>query len=152
MQNSITFSPDLLELLGLLNENKVTYLIVGGYAVAFHGHPRYTGDIDVWLKPDEKNAIKLIHVLNVFGLASLNLQPNDLLAKDSVIQIGYPPNRIDMMTTIDGVDFNESYERKVYMKIGAIEVPIIGLEDLRTNKKATGRHRDLDDLENLPKK
>lgn len=149
MSNSKVFPPDFKEFVELLNENGVKYLITGGYAVAFYGHPRYTGDIDFWVEASQENAKKLIQVLNDFGMGSLNLSPDDFSKPDSIIQIGYPPHRIDIINEIDGVEFNEAYSAKKEAVVDDITVNFISLEDLKKNKRASGRYRDLDDLENL---
>ena len=140
---------DFREFIESLNKNKVKYLVVGGYAVAFHGHPRYTKDIDIWIQSDEENARNLVNAIHDFGFASLGLQPEDFLTPGYVIQLGYPPNRIDLLTGIAGVSFEESYLSKEQTIIDGMTVNFIDLENLRKNKKATGRHQDLADLENL---
>ena len=149
MSNFTTFSPDFKEFVELLNELEVRYLVVGGYAVGFYGRPRFTGDIDFWVKRDAKNATRLVEVFNRFGLASFGLTRNDFLSKESVIQIGHPPHRIDIVLDIDGVSFEKAYPNKQLVQIDGVPISFIGLEDLKKNKKATGRFRDLDDLENL---
>ncbi|MEI9912811.1 MAG: hypothetical protein WDO71_26085 [Bacteroidota bacterium] len=103
------FSPDFREFVALLNKYKVQYLIVGGYAVGIHGHPRYTGDLDIWLLPDSANATKMLKAITAFGFGSLDIKEADLTKQDSIIQLGYPPLRIDLLTSIDGVHFNECY-------------------------------------------
>lgn len=137
------------EFIQLLNKNRVKYLIVGGYAVALHGHPRYTKDLDIWIYIEKNNAEKLINALHEFGFASLDIKSSDFLVKENVIQLGSPPNRIDLLTSVDGVEFNSCYQSKVEVKIEDIIVDFINLEDLKKNKKATGRYQDLADLENL---
>src|SRR5215813_10009592 len=106
------FSPDFREFLTLLNKNNVQYMIVGGYAVGFHGHPRFTGDLDIWLLPEENNVKKIIAAIQEFGFGSLAITEKDLSTEGNVIQLGYPPLRIDLLTSIDGVQFNESYQNK----------------------------------------
>ena len=140
---------DFKEFIQLLNKNKVKYLVVGGYAVALHGHPRYTKDLDIWIWINKSNAEKLINTLNEFGLNSLGLKPDDFLSSGNVIQLGYPPNRIDLLTSVDGVDFNSCYESRIEVEIENINVDFIDLENLKKNKKASGRYQDLADLENL---
>ena len=100
---------DFKEFIQLLNVHSVRYLVVGGYAVAFHGHPRYTKDIDIWILLDKTNAKKMLDVLNVFGFSSLGLTEDDFLKKDNIIQLGNPPNRIDILTDLSGVIFDECY-------------------------------------------
>jgi len=140
---------DFKEFLQLLNENKVRYLVIGGYAVAFHGHPRYTKDIDIWLLPETKNIRNLLQALEDFGFASLELKIDDFLDPDQIIQLGYPPNRIDLLTDLKGVDFKTCYDNKIEAAIEGIKINFIDLENLKKNKKATGRHQDLADLEKL---
>jgi len=132
-----------------LKKHNAEYLIVGGYAVGVHGHPRYTGDLDIWLNPTLSNADKIILALNEFGFTSLNISSQDILKPKNVIQLGYPPLRIDLMNQIDGVSFAECYENKFETEIDGLTVNFISHKDLIKNKKSTGRHRDLDDLENL---
>ena len=125
------------------------YLVVGGYAVAFHGYPRYTKDIDLWIQLDKSNAEKILKVLQDFGFGSLELTVEDFLDPEQVIQLGYPPNRIDILTDIKGVDFTKCYSSKIEAAIEGTTVNFIDLDNLRKNKKATARHQDLADLENL---
>jgi len=140
---------DFKELLELLNAQNVEYLIVGGYAVVFHGYPRYTGDIDIWINPTEKNASKILKCIKDFGFTSLGLTINDFTSPDSVVQLGYSPFRIDIMTSVSGIEFHESYKNKIRKEVDGIEITIINLEDLIKNKNAIGRHKDLNDIENL---
>ena len=142
-------SQDFKEFLKSLNENNVKYLVIGGYAVAFHGHPRYTKDIDIWLSADKKNIENLLQALEDFGFASLALKVDDFLDPEQIIQLGYPPNRIDLLTALDGVDFITCYKNKIKVNIEGIFINFIDLENLKRNKKATGRYQDLADLENL---
>jgi len=140
---------DFKEFIQSLNDNGVRYLVIGGYAVAFHGHPRYTKDMDVWVGMDAENAANIVKALDQFGFASLGLQASDFTAPDQIIQLGYPPNRIDMITTAPGVDFDACYASRVQEEIDGIQVNFIDLESLKRNKKAVGRHQDLADIENL---
>jgi predicted nucleotidyltransferase len=140
---------DFKEFIQSLNDNGVRYLVIGGYAVAFHGHPRYTKDMDVWVAMDAENAANIVKALEQFGFASLGLQASDFTAPDQIIQLGYPPNRIDMITTAPGVDFDACYASRVQEEIDGIQVNFIDLESLKRNKKAVGRHQDLADIENL---
>jgi len=142
-------SKDFKEFLELLNKNKVKYLVVGGYAIAFHGYPRYTKDIDLWILMEKSNAESILKTLNEFGFSGLGITVEDLNTPDNVIQLGYPPNRIDIMTAASGLNFDECYNKKVEVDIEGVSVTFIDLESLKKNKKATGRHQDLADLENL---
>ncbi len=145
----MVLNQDFKEFIQSLNDHKVRYLIIGGYAVAFHGHPRYTKDLDVWIELDPTNAANILQALTHFGFGSLGLAKDDFLEPDQIIQLGYPPNRIDMLTTLAGVDFDECFASKVVATIDDIQMNFIDLENLKKNKKATGRLQDLADLENL---
>ena len=142
-------SKDFKEFIELLNENNVKYLVVGGYAVAFHGYPRYTKDIDIWIEISAGNAENMIKTLERFGFGSLNLKIEDFLEKDQIIQLGYPPNQIDLLTTITGVTFEECYKLKIQIEIQGLKINFIDIENLKNNKRATGRLQDLADIENL---
>lgn len=142
-------SQDFKEFIESLNANGVRYLVVGGYAVAVHGYPRYTKDIDVWIGSNPENAMRLIKAMEQFGFGSLGLKETDFLDADQVVQLGYPPNRIDILTTLAGVEFDACYQCKVQLFIDDVMVNLIDLENLKTNKKAVGRLQDLADLESL---
>ncbi|BFM40813.1 hypothetical protein [Synechocystis sp. LKSZ1] len=142
-------NPDFKEFIQLLNANQVKYLIIGGYAVAIHGHPRYTKDLDIWLEMSPENADKIMIALDQFGFGSLGLSIQDFLTPDQVIQLGYPPNRIDLITTADGIDFKICYPSKTEIIVDNIPVHFIDLDNLKKNKKASGRLQDLADLDNL---
>ena len=143
------FSQDFKEFVELLIKHKVEYLIVGGYAVGIHGHPRFTGDLDIWLKPSESNAIEILKCVEDYGFGSFNLQVSDFTKIGNVIQFGNPPLRIDLLTEIDGVQFDECFINRKVVEIDGLEVDFIGYRDLLKNKKESGRLKDLDDLENL---
>lgn len=143
------FSQDFREFVELLISHEAEYLIVGGYAVGFHGHPRYTGDLDIWLNPTRENAEKVLACVNEFGFASYGLTRNDFMKEGNIVQLGYPPLRIDLLTHIDGVTFSECYENKAQVEIEGLLVNFIGYDDLLKNKKESGRLRDLDDIDNL---
>jgi len=145
----MAFNKDFREFIQLLNDHEVLYLVVGGYAVAFHGYPRYTKDIDLWIWLDKGNAEKLLNVLDDFGFGSLDLKVEDFISPEQVIQLGYPPNRIDILTDLKGVDFKQCYSSRVEFSIEGTKINFIDLGNLKKNKKATGRHQDLADLENL---
>jgi len=140
---------DFREFVQLLNDNQVRYLVIGGYAVALHGYPRYTKDIDIWIEMSANNATRLVAALAQFGFASLDLQAEDFMEPNQVIQLGYPPNRIDLLTTPDGVNFETAYSTKLVVDLSGVQVNFIDLENLRLNKQASGRLQDLADLENL---
>lgn len=143
------FSQDFREFVKLLIKNKVEYLIVGGYAVSIHGYPRYTGDLDIWLNPTPENAEKILLSVNEFGFSSFRLTKEDFTKPGNVIQLGYPPLRIDLLTEIDGVTFDECYLNRKEVLIEDLMVNFIGYNDLLKNKKESGRARDIDDIENL---
>lgn len=145
----MVLNQDFKEFIQSLNQNNVRYLIIGGYAVAFHGHPRYTKDIDIWIGMNQENAERLVKALADFGFASLGLQASDFSAPDQIVQLGYPPERIDLLTTPLGVDFDTCYQSRVQTELDGVQVNFIDLESLKKNKRATGRHQDLADVENL---
>ena len=140
---------DFKEFAELLNANGVEYLVVAGYALAAHGHPRYTGDIDFWVSHEAANIERLLDVLQAFGFGSLGLTAN-AFAADTVVQLGPPPGRIDLLTGIDGVDFAGCWARRERVTFGGLVLNLIGLEDFKVNKRAAGRLKDLADLDNLP--
>jgi len=142
-------SKDFEEFFELLNKNNVRYLVVGGYAYAIHAEPRFTKDLDIFVQRNKKNAVKILKTLTDFGFGSLDISENDLLKSDRVIQLGNPPLRIDLLTSISGVGFDEAWENKVTGKYGSQTVYFIGKNDLRKNKEKTGRKSDLEDLKNL---
>ena len=146
----MNLNEDFDEFFELLNKHEVEYLVVGGYAVSFHGHPRYTKDIDIWTGTSPANADRMLLALAEFGFGELGISRQDLTTADNIIQLGYPPRRIDLITTIQGVDFEEAKKGRVTAKINrGTLLKFIGLEDLRANKKATGRPQDLADLDAL---
>ena len=148
----MTLEPDFEDFISLLNKHHVEYLIVGGYAMAFHGRPRYTGDLDIWINISESNAEKMLTVLAEFGFSSLMFSREDFLKENIINQIGYPPLRIDILTSIDGVTFNEAFLQKEMIQIDELEVAFIGLSQLIENKKASNRAQDIADIESLKKK
>lgn len=139
-------SRDFSEFIACCIAREVRFLIVGGYAVAAHGHPRYTKDLDVWIWVDPDNAARLTLALEDFGFGSLDLGPTDFLAPERVVQLGYPPLRIDLLTSVDGVTFETCYPDRMTMIIDDVAVPFIDLTNLRRNKAASGRPQDLADL------
>lgn len=141
--------PDFKEFLALLNARKVKYLVIGGYAVAFHGAPRNTKDLDIWLLIDPVNAGRVVEALADFGFGSLGLKPTDFMETDVIIQLGFAPNRIDLILGAPGVDFETCYQARAETVIDEIIVPFIDRENLILNKKAAGRLQDLADVEAL---
>ena len=142
-------SQDFKEFVELLNKNNVKYLIIGGYAVALHGYPRYTKDMDIWIQSSHENALHLLEALNEFGFGSLDLRVDDFIVPNRIVQLGYPPNRIDLLTSAEGLDFEECYPSRQSTVINGIQIHFIDLENLKKNKRATGRSQDLADVENL---
>lgn len=142
-------SRDLQEFVASLNAHDVRYLVVGGYAVAAHGHPRYTRDLDVWIELGDDNAERVLAALRDFGFGELPLTVDDLTRPERVIQLGYPPQRIDLLTSLKGVRFADCYELRMTLQLDGIAVNFIDLDNLKKNKLATGRHQDLADVENL---
>lgn len=138
---------DFLEFIALLEKERVEYLIVGGYAVAVHGFPRYTGDIDFFVAVDPDNAEKLLRVFDGFGFGNLGLCKSDFLQEDFVVEIGREPRKIQILTGIDGVNFNECLANRLYVEIGGMSLPFIGKQDLIRNKRAAGRPKDRIDVE-----
>ena len=140
---------DFKELLALFNVHKVEYIIVGAYAMAFHGAPRYTGDMDVFVKPDPANARRILAALDEFGFGSAGLTAADFGNPDKVIQLGVPPVRIDIITSITGVSWEDAFSGRSKGLYGDVPVYFIGREQLVSNKRALGRKKDLADLESL---
>lgn len=142
-------SPDFVEFIECLDRLEVRYLIVGGYAVAAHGHPRATKDLDVWVLIDQVNAERLVLALDEFGLGSVGLTAADFMEPDVVIQLGYPPLRIDLLTSVSGVSFEDCWTNRVMVDVGGVETGFISLPDLIVNKRAAGRPQDLVDADVL---
>jgi hypothetical protein len=149
MPGNMILNPDFREFFQLLNDNKVRYLIVGGYAVAYHGYPRYTKGIDVWIWINPDNAARVIKTLIDFGFESLGLKADDFLETDTIIQLGYAPNRIDLIMGMPGVEFESCYIKRIDEEIDGVRLSFIDLESLKKSKRASGRLQDLADLENL---
>jgi hypothetical protein len=145
----MVLSPDFREFIQSLNDNGVRYLVVGGYAVAFYGYPRYTKDLDVWIEMSEENARRMVKALDQFGFGSLGLTVEDFLTPDQIIQLGYPPNRIDILTTLPGVEFSDCYPFRTVVDVEGLPVNFIDLDNLKQTKRASGRFQDLADLEHL---
>jgi len=140
---------DFKELLELFNAHKVEYLIVGGYALAFHGAPRVTGDIDLFVRPCVENAGRILSALEQFGFGGLDLSTEDFIRAEQVVQLGVPPVRVDLMTSVTGVSWDKAVVGRVAGKYGGVPVYFIGRQDLVSNKRALGRKRDLADIEAL---
>lgn len=146
----IALPPDFKEFLKLLKENEVEYLLIGGYAIGYHGYPRATNDLDVWVAIDPNNAQKIVTALQQFGFQTPDLTDKLFLQEKSIVRMGVPPMRIEILTTISGVDFEDCFQARVETILDGVEVNLISLSHLKQNKKASGRYKDLDDLEHLP--
>jgi len=147
---TVHLPPDFKEFLKLLQVHQVEYLLIGGYAVGYHGYPRATADMDVWVAIHPQNADKLVAVLKEFGFDVPELSAELFLKEHQVIRMGVPPLRIEIVTTISGVSFQECYPERVEALLDGVQVHLISLRHLKINKRASGRHKDLNDLENLP--
>ena len=140
---------DLREFVERLNAESVDYVIVGAHALAVHGHPRYTGDLDILLRPSEENAKRVLSALGAFGLDEIGISVDDLLAVDQVVQLGVSPNRIDLVVSLDGLSFDEVWDGRLSTKLDKLPVNVISREHLKINKLAVGRPQDLADVEAL---
>ena len=140
---------DLREFIELLNSHAVDYLIVGGHAVAYHGYPRYTGDIDVFVRASRENALKLVAALAAFGFGQVGLDADTFTESEKVVQLGRPPNRIDILTSISGVSFETAWDGRIGADLDGVPVCFIGRADLVANKRAAARQKDLADLEEI---
>jgi hypothetical protein len=147
---TIRLPNDFKDFLKLLNANRVEYLLIGGYAVGYHGYPRATGDMDVWVAVNPENADRIVVALKQFGFAVPELSAELFLRQNQIVRMGLPPVRIELTTTISGVEFQECYAAKVVAELDGIKVNLIDLKHLKINKRASGRYKDLNDLENLP--
>lgn len=140
---------DFRDLLALFNAHKIEYLIVGGYALAFHGAPRFTGDIDIFVEPSAHNAVRILKALAELGFGSLDLTVEDFSWPDKVVQLGVPPVRVDLVTAITGISWKEAFEGRMPGTYGDIPVCFIGRNEFVANKRAVGRKKDLADIEAL---
>jgi hypothetical protein len=132
-----------------LNSHAVEYLVVGGHAVAFHGHPRFTGDIDFLVRPTAENADRVLAAVRDFGFGDLQLASGDFTVPERIVQLGRPPNRIDILTSISGVDFEDAWSDRVAATLDEQPVHFLGFDALIRNKKASGRDKDLADVKTL---
>jgi len=142
-------SSDFKEFLKLLTSHKVRYLLIGGFAVGVHGYPRATGDMDLWVAIDPDNADRIVLAIREFGFDLPDLNRESFVQKNKVIRMGLPPQRIELLTSISGVDFDDCFAKREMVEIDGIKVSLIDRASLIANKRAAGRHRDLDDLEHL---
>ena len=151
MEN-LTLPEDFKEFLRLLNVHEVEYLLIGGYAVGYHGYPRTTADMDIWFAISPQNAVKLYDVFIEFGMTDPSLSSDIFMQPKKIIRMGLPPIRIEVMGEIDGVNFDDCYKKRVLAEIDNEQINIISKPHLLKNKRASGRHKDLDDIENLVRK
>lgn len=140
---------DFRDFLQFLNDHGVEYLVIGGHAVAYHGYPRATNDLDIWVAVSEANATRLADALMEFGFAMPEVTASLFLQKDRVIRMGVAPNRIEIQTGIDGIEFAACYPKRIAADLDGLKVCFIGLDDLKANKRASGRNKDLADLDEL---
>lgn len=142
-------NPDFRDMLSAFNAARVEYLVVGAYSLAVHGVPRATGDIDLWIRPTSDNAQRVWRALAEFGAPMDGLSTDDLIQPEMVVQLGLAPQRIDVLTSIDGVDFAEAWLERVRVPLDGLEIPVLGRRHLLANKRATGRPQDLADIARL---
>jgi predicted nucleotidyltransferase len=147
---TIRLPPDFREFLQLLNAHEVEYLLVGGWAVGYHGYPRATVDMDLWIGRGPANAEKMVTVLREFGFDTPNLSKDRFLKEDQIVRMGVPPIRLEIFTSIPGVQFEECYCERIIDELDGMRVNLLNLEHLKASKRASGRNKDLNDLENLP--
>ena len=147
---TIHLPPDFKDFLKLLNEHKVQYLLIGGYAVGYHGYPRATADMDIWVAIHPDNAGKIVTVLCEFGFDVPELTADLFLQEKQIVRMGVPPVKLEIVTSISGVEFDECYQERITDVLDGVKVDLIDLTHLKINKKASGRYKDLADLENLP--
>jgi predicted nucleotidyltransferase len=147
---TIHLPQDFREFLKLLNDHDVEYLLIGGYAVSYYGYPRATADMDIWIAMHPGNADKVVAALREFGFTPPDLSANLFLKEKQIIRMGVPPVRIELVTTISGVEFSNCFAERVVAELDGVRTNLISLAHLKINKKASGRHQDLADLENLP--
>ena len=148
-KSAMETSKDFSELLALFNAQGVDFIIVGAYALAHHGSPRYTGDLDILLRPDRENAARVLKALQAFGFGGLDVTVDDLASPDRVVQLGYPPVRIDLVTSLTGVTWEEAAAGRVTGRYGDVPVSYLGRNELIRNKRALGRKKDEADIEAL---
>jgi len=148
-ESAMETNKDYKELLALFNAHSVDYMIIGAYALAFHGSPRYTGDLDIYLRPDHENAGRVLSSLDAFGFGGLDVAVDDLAVPGKVVQLGYPPVRIDLVTSITGVTWEDAAAGRVAGHYGNIPVTYLGKNEMIRNKRALGRKKDEADIEAL---
>jgi hypothetical protein len=142
-------NPDYRDMLSAFADAEVEYLLVGAYALAAHGHPRATGDMDLWVRQSWENAERVLQALSVFGAPLSDVETEDFQTPDTVFQIGVTPRRIDILTTISGVDFQEAWPERMEIELEGLTIPVLGREHLIQNKQALGRPQDQADIDRL---
>jgi hypothetical protein len=142
---------DFKDMLSVFSDHQIEYMLVGAYAMAAHGFPRATGDLDLWIRPSSQNAARVMKALKDFGAPVGDLTLNDLMTEGIVFQIGVEPNRIDLITKISGVSFTEAENNRLIVELDGLRIPVIGKQELIINKRATGRAKDILDAERLAK-
>jgi hypothetical protein len=150
IMTNLRLDNDFQTFLKLLELHGVKYLVVGGYAVALHGYPRSTGDFDIFIAQSNENGIKVLKAIDDFGFDITEFDNLDFEEEPIAFFMGQPPHKIDVISKISGIDFEEAYPNRVTIQIGDLFVPFIGLDDLKINKEQSGRLKDLNDLEHLP--
>ena len=142
-------NPDYRDMLSAFADAEVEYMLVGAYALAAHGHPRATGDMDLWVRQSLENAERVLQALSVFGAPLSDVEAEDFQTPDTVFQIGVSPRRIDILTTISGVDFREAWPERMEIELEGVTIPVLGREHLIQNKRALGRPQDQADIDRL---
>jgi predicted nucleotidyltransferase len=146
----IKLAADFKDFLSLCLSHEVRFLVIGGYAVVHYSRPRYTGDLDLWVDASEDNAIRLVATLRDFGLTGPDVTTTMITDRKLIIRMGFEPMRLELFTDIPGLEFGQCHTRRVEVKVGTLMIPFISLEDLKINKRMTGRPKDMQDLEELP--
>ncbi len=147
---TILLPPDFKDFLKLLNENAVEYLLVGGYAVGHHGYPRATGDMDIWIERSTANSERVAAALHAFGFSSDDITVAVFQESDRVVRMGNPPLRIELLTSVSGVEFGGCWMAREVTVWDSVPVNVIDIQSLKVNKRASGRLKDLNDLKHLP--
>lgn len=146
----IKLAADFSDFLKLCLQNEVRFMVIGGYAVIHHSRPRYTGDLDLWIDSSPENAMRVVTVLQEFGFPPDSVSTEMITDSKKIIRMGFEPMRLELFTSIPGIEFSDCYVRRDLVKIGRMTVPFISLGDLKINKLACGRPKDIQDLEELP--
>ena len=146
----IKLAADFRDFLSLCLSHEVRFMVIGGYAVVHYSRPRYTGDLNIWIDASLENARRVVKVLHDFGLSGPDVTTDMITGQKQIIRMGFEPMRLELFTRIPALEFGECYERREFVKTGNLTIPLISLEDLKTNKRKSGRPKDLQDLEELP--